>query len=178
MLSSLLIEHDHIRKTLNLLEMQFLDLCRDRTPDYSIMLSIVVYIQEYPEQVHHPLEDAIFSILLKRVSDESKLIRELVTDHTELEVVTRDLRRSIELFRSGIGNKEKLKHQLSEFLIRQRRHLYIEEMNVYPLVKHVLTEQDWKDIQPMAPHMDDPVFGERTRNDYERLYREIEGKYK
>lgn len=107
MLSSLLIEHDHIRKTLNLLEMQFLDLCRDRTPDYSIMLSIVVYIQEYPEQVHHPLEEAIFSILLKRVSDEGKLIRELVTDHTELEVVTRGLRRSVELFSNGIGEQGK-----------------------------------------------------------------------
>jgi hemerythrin-like domain-containing protein len=142
------------------------------------MLSIVVYIQEYPEQAHHPLEDAIFSILLQRVSDEAKLIRELVTDHTEMEVITRNLRRSLELLKNGIGSKEKLKHQLSEFLFRQRRHLYIEEIKVYPLVKHVLTEQDWKDIQSMVPLMDDPVFGERTRSDYERLYREIEGKCK
>jgi len=178
MLARLLTEHDHIQKTLNLLEMLFLDFCRDRKPDYSIMLSIVVYIQEYPEQAHHPLEDAIFSILLQRVSDEAKLIRELVTDHTEMEVITRNLRRSLELLKSGIGSKEKLKHQLSEFLFRQRRHLYIEEIKVYPLVKRVLTEQDWKDIQSMVPLMDDPVFGERTRNDYELLYREIEGKCK
>ena len=178
MLSRLLNDHDHIRKSLNLLEMQFLDLCRSGSPDYFMMLSIVVYIQEYPEQAHHPLEDAIFSILLKRASNKDKLVRELVTDHTELEIVTRELRRSIELLKNGAGSRGKLKHQLSEFLSRQRRHLYIEEIEVYPLVKRVLTEQDWKNIQPMVSHIDDPVFGERTRNDYERLYREIEGKCK
>ena len=178
MLSSLLIEHDHIQKTLNLLEMQFLDLCRDRTPDYSVMLSIVVYIQEYPEQAHHPLEDAIYSLLLRRVGDEARLIQELVTDHNELEVITRELRRSIEWFKKGTGSEDNLKHQLSEFLSRQRRHLHIEEMNVYPLIKRVLTEQDWKNIESMVPRIDDPIFGERTRNDYELLYRVIDGGYK
>ena len=66
MLSRLITEHDHIRRTLNLLEMQFLDLCRGSTPDFPMMLSIVVYIQEYPEHSHHPLEDAIFSVLIKQ----------------------------------------------------------------------------------------------------------------
>ncbi len=42
-LNSLMVEHDHILRTLNLLEMQFLDLCRGKTPDYSIMKSIIVY---------------------------------------------------------------------------------------------------------------------------------------
>ena len=85
MLARLLVEHDHILKTLNLLEMQFLDICRGGTPDYSLMRSILVYIQEYPEQIHHPLEDKIFSILLERV-DEVKLIQELMAEHAELEI--------------------------------------------------------------------------------------------
>jgi hemerythrin-like domain-containing protein len=176
--SDLLIEHDHIQKTLNLLEIQFLDLCRDRAPDYAIMLSIVVYIQEYPEQAHHPVEDAIYSILLNRVSDEAGLIQEIVTDHTELEVISRNLRSSIELFKNGKGSMQELEQQLSEFLTRQRRHLYVEEMKVYPLMKRVLTARDWKDVQAMAPRMSDPVFGERTQNDYELLYRAIGDRFK
>ena len=179
MLSRLLTEHDHIRRTLNLLEIQFLDLCRGNTPDYSIMLSIVVYIQEYPEQAHHPLEDAIFSVLLERVED-VKLIRNLITDHTDLEAVTRNLRESLEFLKNGAVYgavyMDELKHRLAEFLSRQRRHLYAEEMDVYPLIQRVLTDQDWKDIQSIVPLMDDPVFGERTRNDYERLHRMIEDK--
>ncbi len=177
MLARLLIEHDNILKTLSLLEKQFLDLCRGGTPDYSLMRSIIVYIQEYPEQVHRPLEDMIFSILLERV-DEIKLIQELITEHTELEIETRKLRESLELLKSGIVSKEELKKQLSSFLVRQRQHIYIEEVKVHPLIQSVLTKKDWNHVQSIVPLLDDPCFGERTQNDYELLYREIEDKSK
>jgi len=177
MLNKLLIEHDHIRKTLNLLEMLFLDLCRGRTPDLSMMRSIVVYIQEYPEQSHHPLEDMIYSILLER-EEKVSLLHDLVTDHTELELLTRKLRESLESYIKGTFSKEMLKHQLSTFLINQRQHLYSEEIEIYPLAQRILTKADWEKIQSSVLRKDDPVFGERTQNDYELLYREIEGNNK
>ncbi len=175
MLNRLLVDHDHILKTLNLLELQFLDLCRGNTPDYSIMRSIIVYIQEYPEQAHHPLEDAIFSILLERVEDNT-LIQELVTDHTDLEVVTRKLRDSLESLKDGVISEDELKQQLLKFLNRQRQHLYIEETRVYPLMKSTLTDKDWEHVQAIVPILDDPVFGQRTQSDYEHLHREINNK--
>jgi len=177
MLTRLLTEHDHILKTLNLLEVQFLDLCRSREPDYSIMRSIIVYIQEYPEQAHHPLEDVIFSILLER-GIKNNALQKLIKDHTELEVVTRKLRESLELLIKGSLPKEELKQQLSKFLTKQRQHLYIEEMKVYPLIPENLTKDDWKHVESIVPLLDDPVFGERTQSNYELLYREIEGKNK
>jgi len=169
------MEHDHLIRTLNLLEMQFLDLCRGREPDYRIMLSIVVYIQEFPEQVHHPMEDAIFSILIEHGEDQEELARKLITDHTEIEGITRRLRNLIESHaRDEYVIKDELERELSTFLSRQRRHLYVEEMLVYPQVSRVLTKQDWSRVAAMVPLLDDPVFGERTRGDYERLYRVIE----
>jgi len=150
MLARLLVEHDHILKTLNLLEMQFVDLCRGGAPDFSLMRSILVYIQEYPEQVHHPLEDAIFSILLERV-DEVELIKELMAEHTELEVETRRLRESLKLLESGIISKDEIKKQLSTFLIRQRQHMYIEEEKIHPLIENVLTQEDWSYVQSTVP---------------------------
>ncbi len=177
MFNNLLIEHDHIRRTLNLLEMQFLDLCRGRTPDLSMMRSIVVYIQEYPEQAHRPLEDMIFSILLER-EEKVMLLQELMTEHTDLELVTRKLRDSLESYIKGAFSKEMLKHQLSTFLIKQRQHLYIEEIEIYPLAQRILTKADWKKVQSSVLRKDDPVFGKRTQNDYELLYREIEGNNK
>jgi len=139
------------------------------------MRSIIVYIQEYPEQIHHPLEDMIYSILLERAED-VEFVQELITEHTLLEDVTRRLRASLESLSSGTVSKEDLKRQLSEFLVGQRQHIYIEEVEVYPLVKSVLTREDWKQLQSMAPLLDEPMFGRRTRDDYERLYREIEDK--
>ena len=173
LLNRLLDEHDHIRKMLNLLEIQFLDLCRDRGPDFTLMRSIVVYVQEYPEQAHHPLEDAIFSILRKRVKKD-KLLQKLMVEHTELEEITRNLRESIESLDHGDAVTKEIMTQLQEFLQRQRRHLHYEEMEVLPLVRKALTESDWEHIESLVPPIDDPVFAERTRQDYEFLYQKIE----
>ena len=150
MLTRLLVEHDHILKTLNLLEMQFLDLCRGGTPDFSLMRSILEYIQEYPEQIHHPFEDKIFSILLERV-DEVELIQELIAEHTELETETRKIRESLKLLESGAVSPEDIMKLLSAFLIRQRQHMYIEEEKVHPLIESALTEEDWEHVQSAVP---------------------------
>lgn len=173
MIDKLLTEHDHIRRTLNLLEMQFLDLCRNKKPDFSMMRSIVVYVQEYPELAHHPLEDMVYAILLER-EEKVDLLQKLVSDHTELEQVTRNLRRSVEAHVQGDFSEGELKQLLSKFLIRQRQHLYIEEMEIYPLAQRTLTKEDWGKVQSAVPQGNDPVFGTRTREDYELLYRQIE----
>lgn len=177
MLNRLLLEHDHILRKLNLLELQYLDMCRGKTPDYSLMRSIIVYIQEYPEKIHHPLEDMIFSILIERV-DDVEFVQELIAEHTQLEVVTRRLRESLESLSNGIVSVEELEQQLSEFLVGQRQHIYLEEAEVYPLVQSVLTKEDWKKLHYAVPVLDEPLFGRRTREDYERLYREIEDRTK
>lgn len=177
MLNRLLLEHDHILRKLNLLELQYLEMCRGRTPDYSLMRSIIVYIQEYPEQIHHPLEDMIFSILLERV-DDIEFVQKLITQHTRLEVATRKIRDSLESVSSGEIATDELKQQLAEFLVDQREHIYSEEIEVYPLVQSILTKEDWKQLQAMVPILDEPIFGRATRDDYERLYREIEDQSK
>ena len=177
MLGRLKLEHGHLLRKLNLLELQYLDMCRGKTPDYSLMRSIIVYIQEYPEQIHHPLEDMIYSILLERV-DGAEFVQELISEHTQLEAVTRELRESLESLPGCSASNEKIKQQLSEFLVGQRQHIYTEESKVFPLVQSALTKEDWRRIQYMTPILDEPICGRRTWSDYERLSREIEGKQK
>jgi hemerythrin-like domain-containing protein len=152
-------------------------MCRGKIPDYSLMRSIIVYIQEYPEKIHHPLEDMIFSILIERV-DDVEFVQQLIAEHTQLEVVTRRLRESLESLSNGLVSMEELELQLSEFLVGQRQHIYLEEAEVYPLVQSVLTKDDWKKLHSAVPVLDEPLFGRRTREDYERLYREIEDRSK
>ena len=177
MLDRLKLEHGQLLRKLNMLESHYLDMCRGKTPDYSLMQSIIDYIQEYPEQVHHPLEDMIYTILLERV-DDAEFVQELISEHTQLEVVTRELRESLESIPGCAASKEKLKQHLSQFLVGQRKHIYIEESEVFPLVKSALTKEDWKRLQYMTPILDEPICGRRRWSDYERLSRDIEGKHK
>ena len=169
-------EHAQFLRKLNLLELQYLDMCRDEAPDYAFMQNIVVYIQEYPEQIHHHLEDMIYSILLER-ADGVEFVQELISEHTQLEVVARELRESLESSPRSAASDEKLKKQLSKFLVWQRQHIYTEESEVFPLAQSVLTQKDWKRLQYMMPILDDPICGKRTWSDYERLCREIEDRH-
>jgi len=114
-------------------------------------------------------------MLLIERKEKVKLLQNLMTDHTELELVTRKLRESLESYIKGSFSKEMLKHQFSTFLIKQRQHLYTEEIEIFPLAQRILTKVDWEKIQSTVQCRDDPVFGERTQSDYELLYREIEG---
>ena len=177
MLNRLKVEHGQLLRKLNLLELQYLNMCRGKTPDYSLMQSTIVYIQEYPEQIHHPLEDMIYSILLER-ADDAEFVQELISEHTQLEVVTRELRVSLESLPGSTASNEKLKQQLSDFLVGQRQHIYTEESEVFPLAQSALTKEDWKRLQYMTPILDEPICGRRTWYDYERLSREIESKHK
>ena len=175
-LDRLKVEHEQLLRKLNLLESQYLEMCRGDTPDFSLMHSIIVYIQEYPEQIHHPLEDMIYSILLERVDDDV-FVETLISEHTKMEAVTREIRESLESLPGRAASAEKLKQQLSEFLIGQRQHIYTEESEVFPLVHRALTQKDWKRLQYMTPILDEPISGKRTWNDYMRLSREIDDMY-
>ena len=170
------VEHEQLLRKLNLLESQYLEMCRGDTPDFSLMHSIIVYIQEYPEQIHHPLEDMIYSILLERV-DDAEFVETLISEHTKMEAVTREIRESLESLPGCAASAEKLKQQLSEFLVGQRQHIYTEESEVLPLVQRALTRKDWERLQYMMPILDEPISGKRTWNDYMRLSREIDGMY-
>lgn len=176
MLDRLLSEHDHIRQTLNLLEMQFLSLCRGKVPDLSIMRSIIVYIQEYPEKAHHPLDDEIFAVLLDRV-DDTMSIHALIKEHSELEKISQRLSETLSSFQKGDVSEKELGKQLLKFLIRQRQHLYNEEIEIYPLIEQFVTDEDWVHIRSTVPLVEDPVFGKRTRDEYKLLYNEIESRH-
>ena len=175
MIQKLLEDHLHIQKTLNLLEKHYFEMVNGGNPDPGLMLSVIVYLQEYMEQVHHPMEDAIFSVLVKKKANTRELIKELITDHTEMEIITRSLRESLEKFKTGEhASKNELEKIIPTLLERLRHHIQVEEESIFPLANHVMTRQDWESIKSMIPTIEDPVFGKPVNHDYRLLYQAID----
>jgi len=172
MLTRLTNDHDHMRRTLNLLEVQFLDLCRGKTPDYTTMNSIVVYLHEYAEQSHHPFEDTIYSKLIQRAGN-TKVIQTLITEHTELEVLTRHILQELDGLKKNHTPSIEFKYRLSRFLSQQRSHIYIEESEILPNIQNILSKNDLKQIALLTPTGNDPAFSQQTYIDYDRLRNEI-----
>lgn len=167
-------DHVNISRILDLLEQQLEVLRREESPDYYLMTKIVEYIQEYPEIVHHPREDAMFSVYLEGHDEGSERIDELMREHRELNEITTALRDTVEtVFHGGVVNRESFQAQLADFIGRQRAHVNREEGEVFPLIEARLTAADWQRVESMIPDSGDPVFGPTLQSQYETLYRHI-----
>ena len=83
-MQALLDDHTHMKMALDVLDNQHTVLIHGDRPNVDLMLNIIVYLQEYSEQVHHPAEDAIFSLLLTRDASTGEALRDLISDHTRM----------------------------------------------------------------------------------------------
>ncbi len=59
-------EHMDFLRLLDLLEKQVSVFQRADRPDYELMLDIIRYLRDFPDDLHHPREDAAFARLAQR----------------------------------------------------------------------------------------------------------------
>ena len=163
-LESLYKDHDHLRRILYLLEHLLIDIYRGSSQDYPMLLRILAYIQDYPERVHHPAEDAMLSVMLDNSAGDKKFrenINTIMKDHSEIEGITRD---TIEAVESMLANTSpditSIGNKIATLINRQRSHLLFEEMNIYPHITKYLNSED-------------PIFGDKIKKGYEDIFKAL-----
>ncbi len=176
-LESLYKDHDNLRRILYLLEQLLIDYCRKSSQDYSMLQRILAYIQDYPERVHHPAEDAMFSFILRGGIINEKFrkdIKSLMKDHSEIEDITRKIIVEVESMTVNTVTYIKyIRERLSVLIDRQRSHILFEEMNIYPYIADYLDSEDWENISALIPDHEDPIFGEKIRKEYELIFKAL-----
>lgn len=150
---------------------------RDRgaPPDYQLFTLILDYIEGFSNRFHHPKEDAyLFSALRPRCADASAALDVLEGDHARGDELIRDLRYL--LSRCRVGGAEAIETftaAVEEYVDLQGRHLRLEEDVVMPLAENRLTQADWGPIDAAFQANDDPLFGARPREEFQRLFQLI-----
>jgi hemerythrin-like domain-containing protein len=180
LLAALRADHDNLRKLLFLLEQLVVDLCRDTAVDFALLRRILVYFQDFPERVHHPAEDALFSVLLADGVGDEKLrenVRRLIRDHSRLEGQTRGVIRQVD----GIIERTRwdipaLAAGLHELVRSQREHLMFEDMQLYPFIARQLDPAQWERIAALLPAGNDPLFGLQVGEEYIELSGRLAGR--
>src|SRR5262249_52296192 len=145
-----------------------------RVPDFDLLRLIADYTLEYPDLVHHPLEDRVFERLIIRDPTANPFIGHLAREHRELGELTRR-------FAAGIGNAERdvelprewLDSLTRKYLLANRMHMQTEEKHFFPRAAVILTDKDWADIEASVNHGEDPVFGKNVAEAYVALYERI-----
>ncbi|MDA1076056.1 MAG: hemerythrin domain-containing protein [Proteobacteria bacterium] len=133
-----------------------------------VLGSCVDYIAEYPDAVHHPMEDRVFAHLLAMDLDEAS--RQQVEDnarrHLELALATESLQRDLS---ADQEESSAFAADIRGFVELQREHLRFEESIVFPLAQRLFSSTTLEELKSEIADAVDPVFEER-RSRFDALY--------
>ncbi|HEY7238490.1 MAG TPA: hemerythrin domain-containing protein [Burkholderiales bacterium] len=143
-------------------------------PDFAVFRSMLRYIDEYPERLHHPKEDEhLFARLVRRFPGARKLIDGLKEEHLQGAKLIRELERRLMLFEEGWpqGAAEFL-GSVNAYADFHWKHMRKEETELVPLAEKHLTVDDWRAIDRAFGANEDPIAQIEER-DFQRLFSRI-----
>jgi len=156
-------EHVNSRKLLDILDAQLDLLHRGEDPDYQLMTDILYYMTQYSDLIHHPREEAIFSLLLERNSSAEQDVAEITRQHHTIGDSGACLYEKLE----NIINAESEIMQLQEivapgrlYVTTLRAHMDKEEQSLFVMAEQLLNDDDWKKIETETLSKPDPIFCE------------------
>ena len=169
-------DHKNFSKLLFFLEKQLQLLKNNRHSDFSLTLDAIKYMKEYPDYVHHPLEDIVFKYFIKHHEEAHDKITELLHEHDEMPKLTETLLEMLEGVLAEVPqNREELCAYLNKYITIQKEHMNQEEAHVYPILNSKLDEQDWVRIDSELANIEDPLFGKNVEKSYQGLLQQIVG---
>lgn len=144
-------------------------------PDFRLLQAIVRYLDEFPQKLHHPKEDAyLFAILRLRTRTADAIIDELASQHREecyhVEALHAALDAYIAGAPEGLEGFAFAGERYSEHVLR---HMEREETTLLPLANHYLTVEDWVTIGEAFGANGDPRFVADEENAYSELFRRL-----
>lgn len=141
------LEHRKIGKVLGLLRRQLAQLQAELPVDRLLLESALDYLSGFPAQCHHPKEDLVYRKLVDRFPALAVSLKELTTEHDQVDELTRDLRQALSDARlqhpEGAGD---LVQQLQDFLDFYDLHIMMEEQHFFPMALSHLSRSDFEEI--------------------------------
>jgi hemerythrin-like domain-containing protein len=168
------IDHRNMRQLLAIIEEEMDAYGRGSTPDFELLHLIVDYILNYPEISHHPREDAIYAVLLRRDPVGAVAVGNLMEEHRQLSALTHRLAAAVANVERDVETpREWLDALVRDYIARNRAHMRAEEQQFFRRAIAALSEADWTEIDAKLQRLIDPLFGGKVTNDYLRLYQRI-----
>lgn len=174
LLDQLRREHRDVEKLIAVLERQLVILENGKTPDFNTLQAVLQYMRNYPDLLHHPKEDLVYDRLKLRDPALAAGISGIVTEHFELEAMTRRVAGLVAArMRPGPAPDDGLVELGRAYVAFYRRHIAVEENELFPRALEVLDDADWAEIARVASPETDPLFDGTVAAQYQALHHEI-----
>lgn len=172
-------DHIHFASLLSLLEQQVTAFHRGEEPNYGLMGTIVYYMRNYGDLLHHPREDVAYALLVERDPGMQIILSRLLQEHRVIATVGEELLNRLREAESEIvTSRAALEAAAAMYLVYYRNHLSTEEGLVMPRAAQLLTEADWAEIAAADSAIADPLFGARVQERFATLRKQIDGEAK
>ena len=169
-------EHQGLWRIIDLMDLLEQDMNINATlPDEILFSAIFDYIQHFSNRVHSQPKEIRLYLLLREKSPETgplldKLEKGYVIGHEKLLELRQLLKECMANWPDG---REAFGHGLSRFSAALRKHIKKEEGVVLPRARDLLSNADWDTITGGRDQQDDPLFGDRVREEFRDLRHKI-----
>ena len=144
-------------------------------PDFDVLRAMLLYVDEFPEKLHHTKEsELLFPMLRSRSAEAADVLDKLDHDHAQGEKAIRDLEHDLLAYEVLGGDRaasfEKSVNRYIDFYLA---HMGVEESQVLPLAQRVLTDADWAELDAAFMKNRDPLTGHEPDDVYRPLFSRI-----
>ena len=153
-------DHFHIATVMNSLEKMFKQFPDDDI-DWTLVSDMLSYLQEYPDTVHHPLEDQLFDRVLDKglTPAERELVHTNLAQHAEIISATLRLDQDVnQILNDSVVPIDKVLEHFKHYIDLQRVHMRNENTHLFPLAERLLSAEDWRDVEAEYASHVDPMF--------------------
>lgn len=142
---------------------------------FDILRAMLFYIDEFPEQRHHPKEsNVLFPMLARRAPELMPVIRRLEHEHMQGEGRVRELQHLLLAWELvGESRKAVFAAALKEYVSFYLEHMRVEETQLLPAAERVLTGEEWDELGRAFETGRDPLAGGARDPGYDRLFTRI-----
>lgn len=163
-------EHAQSTKLREILERQIACFGAGEAVDYVIILGVIEYCLEFPDQCDHPEEDLIIRKLWKRNAAAAQAFGDLEGEHANLAGLTREFAAAVRRVLSGAElPRPRIMVLAKEFIDTYRQHMKMEEVIFIPAAKRALTSQDWAEIDARMVDRSHLLSAEQINEEFQTL---------
>jgi hemerythrin-like domain-containing protein len=148
---------------------------RNAKPKFNLLWAMMFYLDEFPEKMHRPKENAyLFARLRQRTHEADAMVAELERQHTAGARQLRDLEVALGHYEGGMPDGlDRFAAAVEKFGEETLKHMALEESTVIPLAKEHLTAEDWSEISTAFSENGDPRFDAETDHECRDLFSRI-----
>jgi len=169
-------EHRVLGHVVEVLQHSLQDIAAEHSEvDFSLLASILYYIDDFPERLHHPKEDAyIFKALRERSSDFDDVLDELQGEHVLGAKMLLDMHAALVHYLAGAyGSLQAFMSCVDAYASMLKEHRRKEE-DLLARAGPSLPESEWQEILAAFAANEDPLLAHDVRTEFRKLYRRIQ----